>query len=65
MMPIGTLTYQDGQVNTLVLLMDAEEFERILEIEYWDHAGLTESDPVHASECLVGLLMSLCDREEE
>jgi uncharacterized protein (TIGR02996 family) len=64
MLPIASLTRNDCEC-VLALVMNSEEFLRIVEVSYWEHCGLSEEDDVHASETFVGLLMTLCERPEE
>jgi uncharacterized protein (TIGR02996 family) len=66
MMPLGTVARDDGCESMLGLVMDdEEEYVRIVEVEYWPHAGLCESDDVHSTDCFVGLLMQLSERPED
>lgn len=65
MMPIGTVTTDDGAVNLIVMLMDpAEEYSRILILESWADAGVVEADDVHSADTFVDLLMALCERSD-
>jgi uncharacterized protein (TIGR02996 family) len=63
MLPIGKIIRDgDDAEGILALLMDKnEKYNRIIELVYWGHSGLSEDEPIHPTETFVGLLMQLCD----
>jgi hypothetical protein len=66
LLPIGTLTGDDDYESVLTLVMvDDEEIERIVEVEYSEQMGLSFADSVHGKDSFVSLLAELCERPED